>query len=430
MNKLKNDLELETLLAKLYPICRSITGNGVRETLKIIQEHIPLKNFEIRTGTKVFDWTIPKEWNIKDAYVKDSNNNKIIDFKKSNLHILNYSIPIKKIVSLKELKDHIFSNSDYPESIPYRTSYYKEAWGFCTTYSQYINLKDETYEVMIDSSLENGSLTYGEYFIQGELDDEIILSCYVCHPSMCNDNLSGIVILTHLAKILQEMKLKYSYRLLFIPETIGAIAWLSQNEKNISKIIGGLVVTCAGDPGNFTYKKSRKEESMMDKIVEKSFIDLKKPYSIIDFFPSGSDERQFCSPGFDLDVGCFMRTKYGSFPEYHTSADDMSLVKGKYLRESLEQIFYSIKILEKNKFCLNLNPKCEPMLGKRELRGTVGGEKNEETINKMALLWILNYSDGNHSLLDISIRSGINFEDILNASEILKNVNLLKDINP
>ena len=421
--------EMEILLRKLYPICRSITGNGVRKTLNIIQEYIPLKIYEVPTGKKVFDWTIPKEWNINDAYVKDSKGNKIIDFKKSNLHVLNYSVPIKKNVSLNELQKHLFTNSNYPESIPYRTSYYKETWGFCIAYNQYSKLKDETYEVVIDSSLDIGSLTYGEYFIKGELDDEIILSCYICHPSMCNDNLSGIIILTNLAKKLQKMKLKYSYRLLFIPETIGAITWLYQNEQNVSKIKGGLVVTCAGDSGDFTYKKSRKKNSEINKIIEKTLIDLKKPYSIIDYFPSGSDERQFCSPGFNLDVGCFMRTKYGSFPEYHTSADDLSFVKGKYMRESLEQIIYSIKILENNKFCLNLNPKCEPMLGKRELRDTVGGEKNDETTNKMALLWILNYSDGDYSLLDISIKSNIDFELIVNASKTLKDTGLLKEID-
>ncbi len=426
---MEKNIEMENLLTKLYPICRSITGEGVRETLKIIQELIPLKIHEVPTGTSVFDWTIPKEWNIKDAYIMDSNKNKIIDFKKSNLHVLNYSIPIKKTISLKELKDHLFTLPDHPESIPYLTSYYKEEWGFCMAYSQYVELKDDTYEVVIDSSLSNGSLTYGEFFIQGELEEEIILSCYVCHPSMCNDNLSGIVILTDLGKQLQKMKLKYSYRLLFIPETIGAITWLCQNEKNISKIKCGLVVTCAGDPGNFTYKKSRKNNSEIDKIIEKTFQDLKKPYSIIDFYPSGSDERQFCSPGFNLDVGCFMRTKYGSFPEYHTSADNLSLVKGKYLRESLEQILYAIKILENDKFCLNLNSKCEPMLGKRKLRNTIGGTKNEEQADKMALLWILNYSDGKNSLLDISIRAGIDFETIVYSSNALIDVGLLREIS-
>lgn len=424
------DTEMEHLLARLYPICRSITGNGVRETLKIVQEIIPLKIYEIPTGTKVFDWTIPKEWNIKDAYIMDSNKNKIVDFKKSNLHVLNYSIPIKKKVSLKELQEHLFTLPDHPEWIPYITSYYKEEWGFCMPYSQYAKLKDEIYEVVVDSSLDNGSLTYGECFIKGELEDEIILSCYVCHPSMCNDNLSGIIILTNLAKQLQKMKLKYSYRFLFIPETIGAITWLCQNEKNVSKIKCGLVVTCVGDPGNFTYKKSRKANSEIDRIVEKTLIDLKISYSIIDFFPSGSDERQFCSPGFDLDIGSFMRSMYGTFPEYHTSADNLSLVKGKYLRESLEHILYAIKILENNKFCLNLNPKCEPMLGKRKLRDTIGWNQGivVEPIDKMALLWVLNYSDGKNSLLDISIRSCIDFETIVYTSKALTDVGLLRDI--
>ena len=249
--------EMYELMVKLYPICRSITGNGVRETLKIIKEHIPLNINEVPTGLEVFDWTVPREWNINDAYVKNSKGEKIIDFKKSNLHILNYSMPVDKIVSLNELKKHLHSLPEYPDWIPYLTTYYKENWGFCITHKQFKALKDDNFEVKIDSNLEDGYLSYGELFIRGVLDEECMFSTYICHPALCNDNLTGPALLTYLAKrilkIKESNKLKYSYRFLFIPETIGAITWLYKNEKKTSKIKTGLVGTCLGDSGNTPY---------------------------------------------------------------------------------------------------------------------------------------------------------------------------------
>jgi aminopeptidase-like protein len=244
-------------MKSLFPICRSITGNGVRETLKIIQKYIPLTIHEIPTGTKAFDWTIPKEWNIDDGYILDSNQNKIIDFKKSNLHVLNYSIPIDKKITFSELKEHIHTLPEQPDAIPYLTSYYNEEWGFCMSHNDFLKLSDEEYHVVIKSTLQDGSLTYGEYYVKGKIQDEFVLTCYVCHPSLCNDNLSGTVLITFIAKLLSKIKPYYSYRFLFIPETIGAIAWLSKNESNIKKIKHGLVATCVGDPGDVTYKRSR-----------------------------------------------------------------------------------------------------------------------------------------------------------------------------
>lgn len=417
--------ELYNLIRRLYPICRSITGNGVRETLKIIKEYIPLEIYEVPSGTKVFDWIIPKEWNIKDAYIKDSKGNKIIDFKESNLHVLNYSIPINEKLKLAELKEHLFTLPEYPEWIPYRTSYYNENWGFCLTHRQYEQLEDDLYEVSIDSTLEDGYLTYGEFYVKGEINEEILFSCYVCHPSMCNDNLSGISLLTFLAMSIKDTKPKYSYRFLFIPETIGAITWLSRNEDKISKIKHGLVATCCGDGGKSTYKKSRKGNDVIDKIVERVLIESDKPFQIIDFFPLGSDERQFSSPAFDIPVGSLTRTIYGRFPEYHASADNLDFVGQEYLEDSFNKYKQIIFILENNSTYLNLHPKCEPQLGKRGLYRMIGGQK-QDNLDVTALLWVLNLSDGTNSLLDISNRSNINFKKIKAVADILTDKGLLQ----
>lgn len=414
-------------MEKLYPICRSISGEGVRKTLKIIKQKIPIEIKEIPTGTKAFDWVVPKEWNIKDAYIKDRNGKKIVDFKKSNLHVLSYSIPVNKKMSLRELKKHLFTLPDHPDLIPYRTTYYKENWGFCISNNQLKKLKEGTYEVFIDSELKDGSITYGEIFIKGQIKDEVLISTYLCHPSLCNDNLSGVVLTVLLAKYLKNFRPKYSYRFLFIPETIGSIAWLSLNEKNVSKIKHGLVVTCVGDSGKSTYKKSRNGNNIIDKVVEKVLIDSGYDFEIVDYFPSGSDERQYCSPGFNLPVGSLMRTPYGRFPEYHTSADNLDFVKSKHLADSLEKYVKIIYVLDENKTYMNLNPKCEPQLGKRGLYNLVGGKKGRD-VDQMAILWVLNLSDGKNSLLDISIRSRMDFKRIKNAADALFEKKLLKEI--
>ncbi len=420
-------LNMYELIKELFPICRSITGNGVRETLEIIKKYISIEILEVPTGTKVFDWKIPKEWNINDAYVIAPNGEKIIDFKKSNLHIVNYSIPIKKKMQLNELEKNLHYITEKPNTIPYLTSYYKENWGFCIEYNKFKNLKEGEYDVVIDSSLSKGNLTYGEFLIKGETENEILISTYVCHPSMCNDNLSGVVLAVFLAKYLKNISNFYSIRFLFIPETIGAIAWLSKNEKHIDKIKHGLVITCVGDTGKFTYKKSRKGDSDIDKICEYVLKKSNMPFKIIDFFPSGSDERQFCSPGFNLPVGSLMKTMYSKFSEYHTSDDNLEYIKPEGLQQSFDMYKLVIDFVDKNKKYVNLNPKCEPQLGKRGLYNNLGGQRNAEESDR-ACLYILNYSDSNHSLLDISEKSGISFEIILRAAERLLKCNLIREI--
>jgi aminopeptidase-like protein len=418
--------EMYQLMVRLYPICRSITGNGFRETINIIKELIPLQVHEVPTGTKVFDWTVPKEWNIRDAYVKDPKGERIIDFQKSNLHVVSYSMPIRKRMPLAELKGHLFALPDHPDWIPYRTSYYKEDWGFCLSHNQFLALDDEEYEVCIDASLEEGHLTYGEYYIQGETEEEFLISCHTCHPSLCNDNLSGIALATFLAKHLSSLSLRYSYRFLFIPGTIGSIAWLALNEEKTSRIKHGLVVACVGDPGKTTYKKSRQGDAEIDRAVIHVLKESGQEHEIIDFFPYGYDERQYCSPGFNLPVGCLMRTPHGRYAEYHTSADNLDFIKPESLEDSFLKYLAVLNVTENNKRYLNQNPKCEPQLGKRGLYEAIGGQK-DSAVSQLAMLWVLNLSDGHHSLLDIAERSGLKFELVQTAAHPLASIGLIKE---
>jgi aminopeptidase-like protein len=413
-------------IAELYPICRSITGDGVRQTLHLIKKHLPITLHEVPSGTRVFDWTVPKEWNIKDAYIKNAKGEKIIDFHGSNLHVVGYSIPIRKKLSFPELAEHLFTIPEHPEWVPYRTSYYKEAWGFCLSHKQFLELRDEEYEVCVDSSLEEGHLTYGEYSLRGETSDEVLLSCHICHPSLCNDNLSGIALVTFLAKYLGSVPLRYSYRFLFIPGTIGSITWLCLNEAQVANIKHGFVVAGVGDAGNVAYKKSRRGDAEIDKVFGHVLKHSSSEQALIDFLPYGYDERQFCSPAFNLPIGCIMRTPYGRYPEYHTSADNLSFVQPRYLADSFAKCVAALQVLENNKRYLNQNPKCEPQLGKRGLYRAIGGQAKER-VNELAMLWVLNFSDGNHTLLDIAERSGFEFESIKKAADVLKEYDLLKE---
>ena len=417
--------DIFALAAKIYPICRSITGNGVRQTLREIGTHIDLEINEVPTGTAVFDWTIPREWNIRDAYIKNERGEKIVDFAQSNLHVMSYSVPVHRKVSLAELKKHLHTIPGQPDRIPYRTSYYVENWGFCMTHHQFENLRDETYEVLIDSSLEDGFLTYGEYLHKGETKEEFLLSAHICHPSLANDNCSGVALLTHLAKHLAGVPTRYSYRVLFAPGTIGAIAWLARNEDKARRIKHGLVISMVGDAGGPTYKKSRHGNAEIDRVVAHVLRHSGLTPTILDFSPYGYDERQYGSPGFNLPVGLFQRSQFGKIPQYHTSADNLDFIRPNHLAESCRIIAETIDVVEHNALYANTLPKCEPQLGKRGLYGAIGGDKDAAAAN-MAMLWVLNLSDGAHSLLDIAERAELPFGLMHKTAQVLEQHGLLR----
>lgn len=413
--------EIHDLIVELFPICRSITGDGFRRTMGILRRLIPIEIREVPSGTQVFDWTVPKEWNIRDAFIIGPDGNKIVDFRTSNLHVLNYSSPVRKTVGLAELKQHLYTLPEYPDWIPYRTSYYREAWGFCMSHRQYRGLQEGTYEVLVDSTLEDGSLTYAELLLKGEQEDEILISTHACHPSLANDNLSGVCLAALLARHLGSVPKRYSYRFLFIPGTIGAITWLSLNESRVGKIKGGLVIAGVGDQGALTYKKSRRGASSMDRAACCVIGDPQRKGAIVEFDPYGYDERQYCSPGFDLPVGRLSRTPFGEYPEYHTSADNLDFVRPDSLEDSFRAVLAILEVLEHDGFYMNLNPKGEPQLGKR-------GLYQSPNDNELALLWTLNLSDGGHSLVDIAERSGMDFGAIWRSAAVLVKAGLLKEI--
>lgn len=418
--------ELHDLVAELYPICRSLSGDGQRRTLGILRRHIDLAIHEVPSGTAVFDWTVPKEWNIRGAYINDARGRKVVDFADSNLHVVGYSVPVRRRLSLADLKPHLFTLPDHPAWIPYRTSYYREDWGFCLSHRRLLETDDGEYEVCIDSTLAPGAMSYGELFLPGERREEILISCHICHPSLANDNLSGIAVATWLAKYVSAAARRYSYRFLFTPGTIGSIAWLARNESQVGAIRAGLVLACLGDGGVFTYKKSRRGDALIDRAVPQALHDAGASYRIMDFSPYGYDERQFCSPGFNLPVGCFMRTPHGCFPEYHTSADNLNFIRPEHLAESLARCREIVDLLAGDRTFINLNPKCEPQLGKRGLYGSIGGAGGGRS-RELALLWVLNGSDGANSLRDIAGRSGLPFETIAAAAHELEQHGLLKE---
>lgn len=414
---------MNELIQRLYPICRSITGDGVRQTLTILGEHLPLERREVPSGTEVFDWEVPLEWNIRDAYVKDPSGRRVIDFKESNLSVVGYSVPFEGSMSLEELRKRIHTLPDRPDWIPYRTSYYKQDWGFCTTQRILDSLQDGVYEVRVDSSLEPGHLTYGELEIPGENDEEILISCHVCHPSLANDNLSSISVATRLAMELSARKNRYRYRFLFIPVTIGSVTWLALNKDRAQRVGLGLVLTCLGDSGAMHYKRSRRGDTATDRIMS-YVLQRGSGDSVFDFSPYGYDERQFCSPGFDMPMGCLSRSTYGSFPEYHTSADNPDFLSPDSLLDSLDVLRRFVLVAEGNRRYRNMKPYGEPRLGKYGLYGSVGGVRTGK-FRELAYLWVLNGSDGGRDLLDIATRSGIPFEEILEAAVALESAGLL-----
>jgi len=418
--------DMHALASELYPICRSITGDGLRQTLDVIARHIPLQRFDVPSGTEVFDWTVPREWNIRDAYIKDRSGRRVVDFRACNLHVVNYSTPIHRTMTLAELREHLFTVPGHPTWIPYRTSYYKDAWGFCLSEAQLAAMADDEYEVMIDSSLSDGSLSYGECFLpaDGGSSDEVLISCHVCHPSLANDNLSGLSVAVFLARHLLARKRRYNYRFLFIPATIGAITWLALNRERTSRIKHGMVLTCLGDAGLFHYKKSRRGAEV-DRVAAHVLAASGLPHEIRDFMPYGYDERQYCSPGFDLAVGCLSRSVWGEFPEYHTSADNLDFVTPASLEESLAVVSSIVDVLDANRHYLNTSPCCEPALGRRGLYRSAGGSGMDD--ENLARLWVLNQADGKHSLLDIAERAGMPFALIERSARELMASGLLVD---
>ncbi|MEZ5955153.1 MAG: DUF4910 domain-containing protein [Hyphomonas sp.] len=419
--------DLYELIVRLYPICRSITGDGVRQTLSILSEYIPLDVVETPSGTDVYDWTVPDEWNIRDAYVADASGRKVIDFQAHNLHVLNYSVGIRKRMTLEELRPHLYSLPDQPDLIPYRTSYYSRNWGFCLADKDLKALEEGEYEVVIDSTLEPGSLTYGELVVPGETDEEVLVSTHICHPSLANDNLSGIAIATFLARSLASKRSRFTYRFVFVPGTIGSITWLSRNEETVKRIRHGFVLTGLGDAGGLVYKQSRRGNVSTDRIAEHVLNTRAQPGRIIPWHPYGYDERQYCSPGFDLPVGRLSRSPHGEFPEYHTSADNLGFVKAEQLEDSLKCVEEILEVIEEDAIYQNLNPKGEPRLGKRGLYRSVAGQTDKQW-SELDLLWVLSGSDSEQSLLDIAVHAKRPFSSIRRAADDLISAGLLKQV--
>ena len=407
--------QLENYFDRLWPINRSLTGNGVRESFEVLSELVDFKLNEVPSGTECFDWNVPPEWNVKQAWIKDSKGNIIVNFAENNLHLLGYSEPFSGFLTYEELKNNIYTLPEQPKWIPYLTSYYKRRWGFCMSHEQFLKLnQNETFQVHIDSTLdENGFMTLGEAVIKGESEKEVFFSTYICHPSLANNELSGPLVSAFIYSKLKEKKdLKYTYRFAFVPETIGSICLLSQQGENFkTNMIAGFNITCIGDDGNFTYKKSRQGNCLTDRASQLILNQTEKEFNLVDFFPSGSDERQYCSPGFNLPVGSVMRTMYGVFPEYHTSADNKDFISFSAMEESVNKYLDIIELIEKNDFYINRIPNCEPQLGKRGLYPTIGGQKGKKS-SLEGMMWLLNLCDGQHDLIDISIRSKIDVKDL------------------
>lgn len=416
--------EMYTFLEDLFFICRSITGEGVRETLKIIQQYIPITIHEVPTGTEVFDWIIPKEWNITDAYVMDENGNKIIDFKKNNLHVVGYSVPVNKTVNLLELQEHLYSLPEQPDAIPYVTSYYKERWGFCITNMEREKLKEGKYKVFIDSKLKDGSLTYGELIIPGKSTKEIFLSTYVCHPSMANNELSGPVVTTFLVKWILSKPRNYTYRIIFIPETIGSIMYLSKNLENMKQnIIAGFNISCVGDNKVYSYLPTRNGDTYADKIAL-NILSFKHPTFIkYSFLDKGSDERQYNAPGVELPVCCIMRSKYGAYPEYHTSLDNLKFVSPGGLNGAYKVFEACLNLIERNKK-YKINCFGEPQLGKRGLYPTISTKSSTNEVKNM--LHFISYADGKNDLIDISNKINVPVWELYPIIEKLLKADLLK----
>jgi aminopeptidase-like protein len=415
---------MHAVVRELYPLGRSITGEGLRQSLRVVDRISPLTFHEVPSGTPVLDWVIPPEWNLRAARLVGPDGAVVVDASALNLHVLGYSIPFRGKVSREELEPHLHSLPEQPDLVPYRTSYYAPDWGFCLSHRQRQALPPGEYDVLIDATLADGSLTYGEMVVPGASAEEVLVSTHCCHPSLANDNVSGMVLAATLARLLRGLKPRYTYRFLFVPGTVGAIAWLARNEERTRRVAHGLVLACAGDSGRLTYKQSRRGDADIDRAVAHVLRHSGADYEIRPFTPYGYDERQYCSPGFDLPVGALTRTPHGEFPEYHTSGDDPGLVKPDRLADTLKRCLQVFEVLEGDGTYVNLAPKGEPQLGRRGLYGSVGGQSHA-VASQMALLWVLSLCDGSRSLLGVAERAQIPFTEVRRAARALEAAGLL-----
>jgi aminopeptidase-like protein len=417
--------ELLAFARELFPICRSITGDGLRETLRRIGKVVPLELTEVPTGTPAFDWTVPREWNIRDAWVADDQGHRVIDFQQSNLHVVNYSVPVHERMTLADLRPRLHTIPDHPTWVPYRTSYYADNWGFCLSEEQLGRLGDGEYDVVIDATLEPGSLTYGECVLPGRSSDEVLISSHVCHPSLANDNLSAVVTAATLARLLAGTDHHYTYRFLFAPGTIGAIVWLARNEARLDGLRAGLVLACVGDDGPLVYKRSRRGDTCVDRAAAHVLAHRAANDEIVDFSPYGNDERQFCSPGFDLPVGAITRSGHDRNERHHSSADDLASISPAALAGTVLACIDILRVVDEDATLVSLNPKGEPQLGRRGLYRAFGG-RTEQAALESALLWVMSCGDGRHTLLDVAQRSGLPFAVVAEAARALEDVQLVR----
>lgn len=419
--------EIERYFDRLWPLLRSLTGDGVRATHDILSELVSLERTEVPSGSQVLDWIVPPEWVVRDAYVIDPEGRRILDVRENNLHLVGYSIPFRGVLSRKELDEHLHSLPAQPTAIPYRTSYYSPRWGFCLAHEHRERLPVGDYEVVVDTELRaDGSLTLGEIVLPGEEPGEVLLSTYTCHPSLANNELSGPLVTAFLyQRVAAWPRRRLGYRFVFVPETIGAIAYLARHGDHLrERLLAGYVITCIGDAGPFTLKRSRRGDTLADRAA--AYVLGGKPdVRVVDFFPSGSDERQYCSPGFDLPVASVMRTMYGRYPEYHTSLDNRDFISFSAMAESVDVYERILRTLDANVMLVNTSPYGEPQLGRRGLYPSLGGSKTADE-QAEAMLWILNQSDGEHDLLDIAARSGVPMERIVTAADALIQARLLR----
>ncbi len=422
-------------VTSLFPLFRSITGPGLRQTLRYVAEHTGAQVREVPSGTRVLDWEVPLEWTVRGATISRLSGEVVVDLADSNLHLLHYSRPVDARVSRRELDAHLHSLPEQPDLIPYRTGYYADSWGFCVTQRQRDALTDESYHVRIDADLLPGSLSYGELLLPGQVADEVLLSVHCCHPSLANDNLSSIAVAIELARRLSERPRRHhSFRFVFVPGTIGAIAWLQDNPDAAQRVRHGLVLSCLGDAGPHTYKQSRRGNAPIDRYVEHVLRAEGGVARIRPFIPYGYDERQYCSPGFNLPVGCLMRSPNGTFPEYHTSADNLDFVHPDALAGSIRLIEEIVEVIEEDRVPVSTAPYGEPQLGRRGLYAAIGGQFDKagpaRRFDQMALLWVLNQADGGNSLLDIAERSGKPFGEVAAATAALEAAGLLECRRP